>query len=498
MSVPPPSSSPCDLPSRESDQAAKVPPAAEPRAGLRHGGTSDGDRVPLVEKLSYGSGLVGFMFGNSGVNALAYPFFNIMLGVSPTLIGIVLAVSRLWEAFTDPIMGAVSDNSRLKGGRRKPFILLGSVLCALTFPLIWFVPTGLGQVGSGVWFLVASLVFFTAFAIFSIPYLSLGYELTPDNHERTRVAAVSSFVGKIAGMGLQWIYPLAQAGIFASAIIGVRTLGVLIGICFLLFAIPVCWKCRERFQKTAAKQKKIGILAGVRETFKNRPFLQLVSIVMLMQASTSMIGALGLYVNSYYIFGGDTKTGAAFAATGNTLYSVLSIFSIPLVAGLARRLGKKTVMAGCLAIGIAASFSKFFLYRPDLPYLQFVSIGLIAPSYTAFWVLVGPMKADTADYDESLTGLRREGTYAAVSNWIEKLGLTAALVLSGLIFDLSGFDVAQGANQSAGTFLTLRILFAFVPALAMTVGLALLYFYPLSEKRMYEIRDQMESRRGAV
>lgn len=460
--------------------------------------TAEKDRVPLLEKLSYGSGLVGFLFGNSGVNALAYPFFNMTLGLSPTLIGIVLAISRLWDALTDPVMGFISDNSRLKGGRRKPFILAGSVLCAICFPLIWLVPAGWGSFGMASWFLITALLFFTAFTIFSVPYLSLSYELTPDGRERTRVAAVTSLIGKLAGMALQWVYPLAQAGVFVSVVSGVRWMGVAIGVCFLLFALPVVWRCRERFQKTAARQEKIGFFRGLRETFRNRPFVLLVSIVMLMQASTSMIGALGLYVNTYYLFGGDTKTGAAFAASGNTLYTILSLLSIPLVAGLAGRFGKRRVMAGCLLIGVMASFSKFFFYRPDLPYMQFVSIGLIAPSYTAFWVLVGPMKADSADYDESLTGLRREGTYAAVSNWIEKLGLTGALVLSGLIFDLCGFDVALGAAQAPGTFLALRSLFAFVPASAMALGLVLLFFYPLTEKRLAEIREQMEARRGMV
>lgn len=472
--------------------------APDPAISADRAGTSDRDRVPVSEKLCYGSGLVGFMFGNSGVNALAYPFFNMTLGVSPTLIGLVLAAGRLWDAFTDPVVGSLSDNARYSWGRRKPFILVGAILCALFFPLIWFVPAGAGPGTAGIWFLVTTLLFFTAFAVFSVPYLSLSYELTPDPHERTRVAAVSSFVGKIAGMALQWVYPLAQAGFFVSVIAGVRWLSLGIGACILLFTLPVLWKCRERFQKAARNQKKIGLWEGLRETFRNRPFLLLVTIVMLMQASTSMIGALGLYVNSYYIFGGDTKTGAAFAAGGNTLYSILSILSIPLVAGLARRFGKRAVMAGCLVIGVAASLSKFFLYRPDLPYLQFLSIGLIAPSYTAFWVLVGPMKADTADYDEARTGLRREGSYAAVSNWIEKLGLTAALVLSGLLFDVSGFDVSRGAAQGPGTLLILRVLFAFVPAFAMALGMLLLYFYPLNERKMHEIREQMEARRGTV
>lgn len=477
----------------------QTPPAEiEAAAPAPRRETAEKDRLSFREKLSYGSGLVGFSFGYSGINALAYPIFNITLGVSPTLIGLVLSISRLWDAITDPWMGSISDNCRWRWGRRKPFILIGSVLCALVFPLMWWVPTNVGPDAAFWWFLIGALLFFTAFTVFSVPYMSLSYELTPDSRERTRLAGFSSFVGKVTTMSLPWVYRVAQSDVFSSTLQGMRVLSLLIGLAFVASAIPIMLNCKERFSRTAAKQRKIGVWEGIRETAKNRPFVALVLISMTMQAGMSMIGSLGIYVNSYYIFAGDTKAGAACAAIGGTVYSVLSMIAIPFVMWCANRFGKRRAMLVCLISCLAATASKFFCYTPALPWLQFVSVVLMAPGQTAFFVLLGPMKADTADYDEYRTGMRREGTYAAVSAWVEKVGLTCALFMSGAILDLTGFRIELGADQGDGVMLLIRVLFAFVPAVAILLSLYLLRFYPLTEDQMFKIRDEMEAKRGAA
>ena len=476
-----------------SNEPSKPPPV---KASDRK--TSEKDKTTFLEKISYAFGLVGFSIGYSGVNNLAYPIFNMTLHVSPTLIGLVLGLSRLWDALTDPLMGSISDNAKLRWGRRKPFILLGSILCALVFPLMWFVPLSFGPDSAFWWFLIATLLFYTCFTIYSVPYLSLSYEMTPDSKERTRISAVSSLVAKLTSMTLPWVYRLAQADFFPSTMVGMRVLSVLMGIAFVGFAIPMIFNCKERFQKTSKTQKKIGVISGLKETAKNRPFVLIVSIATLMQGSISMIASLGIYINSYYIFGGDTKLGASYAAMSGMVYAFGSIAAIPVVTYLSNRLGKRNVMFMCLSCCIVASFSKFFFYTPAAPFLQFISVGLMAPGQTAFYVLLNPMKADTADYDEYKTGLRREGTYAAVSNWVEKVGLTVALFLSGYILDFANFDVILGGDQTDATFLTIRLLFTFVPVVGLGIGIILLYFYPLTDDRMYEIRDEMEGRRGAV
>lgn len=461
--------------------------------------TEEKDRLTVIEKLSYGSGSIPFAFAYMGMNQLAFPIFNMTLGMSATLIGVVLAIGRLWDAMTDPLMGNISDNARTRWGRRRPFILLGGILCSIAFPLMYMVPSDWGEQGIFIWFLMTALVMFTASTVLSVPWLSLSYELTPDSMERVRVQAYRTYIGAGVGMALPWIYRFAQADVFGDTMTGMRWLSILVGLSFIVFILPVFFGTRERYMKTAGHQSKIGIVKALKETAQNRPFLILVGgIVTTMLCAPMLVGSLGIYINSYHVFDGDTKAGASLLAAASTLFVVIKFIILPGVLKLSSRFGKRTVMRWSLILGFIGAITKFFFYTPVMPYLQFGSIILLCPSLTAFWLLVDPMKADCADYDEFQTGLRREGMYAAVANWIEKVSITVVLLFSGMIIDLSGFDPALGGDQPEGTLLVLRLAFSLVPASAFGIALLALHFYPLGEDRMYEIRMEMEKRRGEV
>ncbi|MGC9452081.1 MAG: MFS transporter [Oceanipulchritudo sp.] len=461
--------------------------------------TAAKDRLTVIEKLSYGSGAIPFAFAYMGMKQLAFPIFNMTLGMSATLIGIVLAVGRLWDAMTDPLMGNISDNARTRWGRRRPYILLGGLLCGIAFPLMYRVPSGWGEEGIFIWFLVTALLMFTASTVLSVPWLSLSYELTPDSMERVRVQAYRTYIGAGVGMALPWIYRLAQEDVFGDTMTGMRWLSLGVGVAFALFVIPVFFGTRERYMKTAGHQQKIGIVRALKETARNRPFILLVGgIVTSMLCAPMLVGSLGIYINSYHVFEGDTKAGAGLLAVASTLFVALKLVILPGVVKLSARFGKRTVMRWSLVLGLFASISKFFFYTPAMPYLQFGTILLLSPSLTAFWLLVDPMKADCADFDEFNTGLRREGMYAAVANWIEKVSITVVLLFSGIIIDLSGFDPSLGGNQPEGTLLTLRLAFSLVPTAAFAIALLALHFYPLGEERMHQIRIELEKRRGEV
>lgn len=454
------------------------------------------DKITFGQRFAYGFGKASFTLGNTTVKQLAFPIYNITLGLSPTLVGLVLSISRLWDAVTDPAMGSISDNARTRWGRRRPFIVAGAILSALTFPLLWLAPQGGSQLFLFGYFLVTSLLFYTSFTVFSVPYLSFGYELTPDRRERVRVYAVVAYVTMAFGLVWPWLYRFAQAEMFGGTMTGMRVQGVVLGVCFILFALPCALFCRERFKHTTAKQQKFPLKQGIREALKNRPFALIVGITTMTIAGTQMVNSLGIYVNSYYVFGGDTVKGATLGGLGAIVATVGSALSVPLAAYASNRWGKHIVLSVCLSMGVLGSASKFFLFTPTYPWLQFVSLALSAPALAAMWMVIDPMKADIADYDEYLTGMRREGLFASVCNWVEKVALTTVLLLSGVVLDVAGFDVALGGDQTESTFFTIRLLFAGIPAAAMGFGLFLLSRYPLNEKRLDEIRATLEARRG--
>lgn len=457
------------------------------------------DRLPKSEKLAYALGTVPFGIAYSALAQLIYPVFNLTLGMSATLIGVVLAIGRLWDAVTDPVMGTFSDNARTKWGRRRPFILLGGLALGVCFPLIWMAPAGWSEGATMAWLVVTVLMFYTASTLYSVPWLSLGYEITPDPVERTRVQAWRAYVNIFTMLSLPWVFRLAQADFFPDTATGMRWLGGLLGLCMAAFAIPVFLGTKERALKRTSHQQKIRLRDALRETFRNRPFLIFViGVVTTMLCAPILVGSLGLYINSYHVFPGDTKRGAEMIAYAGMIGAVIKLFVLPFCVKLVKRFGKLPLMQVALWLGLVGSLSKWFLYTPEAPWLQFVSLLLLAPSVTAFWLLVDPVKADCADYDESRTGLRREGMYAAVANWIEKLSIAAVLVFSGLALDWSGFDAKLGAVQPEGTMTTLRALFALVPAAGFVIALLALRAFPLTDERMVEIRATLAARRAAA
>lgn len=471
--------------STPSPASAGKPNASETRAS---------DKTTWAERIGFATGTLPFNFGASGINTIAYPIYNIVLGMSPTLIGIVLAIARIWDAVTDPVMGSISDNFRSKWGRRRPFIAVGAILCAIAFPAIWFVPTGWSTGWAFSYFLATTLVFFTAFTVYGVPYLTLGYEMSTDSNERVRITAVRAVVSKLTFFIVPWVFSLAQLPVFESTIQGMRTLGLVIGGLFILLAIPTVLLTRERYAKRAAAQVKVPLVAGMRLTLKNRPFRYLVGIVLGMLVGTNLVAQLGIYVNSYHVFAGDTVAGAMLHAKSQTLYAVAGMISVPIVSRLAIRHGKLRVIRWCLGFGILASISKYFCYSREIPELQYLSMLLLSPSFSGFWVLVDPMKADVADYDEHQSGLRREGMYAAMANWFEKAILTFAILASGMVLDLSGFDVAKGGMQSPQAIESLRLIFAGVPALVLGISLWLTIRYPLTDAQVKAVKVDLNQR----
>jgi Na+/melibiose symporter and related transporters len=456
--------------------------------------TAAADKTTWAERIGFATGTLPFNFGASGLNTIAYPIYNIVLGMSPSLIGIVLAISRIWDAITDPVMGSISDNFRSKWGRRRPFIALGAVLCAIAFPAIWFVPTGWSTPWAFGYFLATTLIFFTAFTVYGVPYLTLGYEMSTDSNERVRVTAVRAVVSKLTFFIVPWVFSLAQLPVFESTIQGMRTLGLVIGALFILLALPTVLLTRERYARRAASQVKVPIREGLRLTLKNCPFRYLVGIVLGMLVGTNLVSQLGVYVNSYYVFEGDTVAGAMLHAKAQTLYAIAGMIAVPIVSRLAIRYGKLHVIRWCLAFGIVASITKYFFYSREIPELQYVSMLLLSPSFSGFWVLVDPMKADVADYDEHRNGLRREGMFAAMANWFEKAIFTVAMLASGVLLDLSGFDVAKGALQSPESLQSLRWIFAGIPAAALAISLWLAIRYPLTDAGVKTVKHELNQR----
>lgn len=457
-----------------------------------------GDRVDRKELLAFSVGGLPLNLGVESLKQLAYPVYNIVLGVSPVWIGLVLMLSRLFDACADPLMGWISDNTRSRWGRRRPYVAAGSILCGLTFPLVWFVPTHATEMEAVAFFAITTLIYYCAVTVYQVSYMTLSLELTPDYAERTRVMAARTFFGALSGLILAWVFRIAQADIFSSTLSGMRFVGLVIGVIFVVTGVPAAIGTRERYQRLAIGQKKLPLKASLLDAFRYRPFQILMMLTIIIVFCTQSVNALGIYVSTYYVYGGDVKAAATVTAWYGTVNLLATWASLPLLTWASRHWGKTRALSVTMLIGAVGGLLKWVLFSPDFPYAQLVVACFVAPANAGFWVLVNAMKADMCDWDELQTGLRREGMFAAVSGWLQKLSAALTFSFAGMVLVWTGFQQASGGAQPPGTMLHIRMIFAFVPAAAYLVGILMLRWYPLSPGVMADVRTALERRRAQV
>jgi GPH family glycoside/pentoside/hexuronide:cation symporter len=214
---------------------------------------------------------------------------------------------------------------------------------------------------------------------------------------------------------------------------------------------------------------------------------------------SSMVGSLGLYLNIYYVNGGNVHTAGIIQGWKLTAMMALGILCIPVWVWLAEKIGKNRALGLTIAMGFVTNILIYFCYTPKHPYLQILPSLFLSAFGTSVWMLVPSMQADIADYDELNTGERREGSFSSISSWFFKLSMTVTAGVSGVILTWTGFDVVRyGKSQPPAVLHTMLLWYIFLPMVFWTMALALLYFYPLNRATIGDIRRRLEERRGAI
>lgn len=322
------------------------------------------DRVPVPQKISFGCGIVADHLATFSLNSFTMPVFNIILHVAPSLIGYALMAARLWDAFTDPFVGSLSDNSKHPKGRRKPFVFVGAILTGGFFPFIWLAPTSWGETGIFIYLTIALLIYFTFYSIYSVPYQSLGMELTPDYRERTNVYSWMAYIQQVSGLLVPWLLALTTLSIFANELIGTRVVAVAVGILIIVAGIMPALFCREKYGKVAQNQAKENPLRSLNSLRKNQPLvLVFVSIgIYLLAISTTQV--LDVHVNTYYIYDGDLQAGAVLFGWDGTLRVAFSFVGAFLVQRYSKHFDKRYMLLACVTTIFICKVGIIFTYIP--------------------------------------------------------------------------------------------------------------------------------------
>jgi len=480
---------------------------------MNHYQTAPADRIPFHLKLVYGLGAFvnNLLAAASGGMMIV---LNLGLGMNPALVGLLGALPRLWDAFIDPVMGYISDNTRTRWGRRRPYIFVGAIAVGIIFALLWQLPPGKSESFYFWYFLLGSLLFYLAYTVFAAPWVGLGYELTPDYHERTRLMGVQNFIGQLAYVIAPWFLLIMQSErLFDGMVDGAAGLAIVIGICVMAIGVLPAIFLRERVTVVAATgsvaaEKRAGgsslmgsiagFLHGFKVTLKSRPFLNLCAAAFLVFNGFILISSLQSYVIIYYVFGGDMVRGAEFAGYAGTAGAIASFCVIVIVTWLGTRLGKKRTFYVAIGISMLGYAMKWVCYDPELPWLLLLPAPLLAFGLGGLFTLIPSMIADVVDLDELQTRERREGIYGAVFWWVIKLGMAAALAGGGFLLNATGFDVALGGNQSAQAIFLMRLFDSAVPFVASGLAIWAIAKFPITEERAHQVRLELEARRGTT
>ena len=466
------------------------------------------DKVPLRQKLAYSLGITADHYScNKGLNVFFLPFFNDMLGISAAALGVIQMLSRAWDAINDPLIGWLSDRSKSRFGRRRPFIFAGAILTGLTFPLLWLVPEGMSPMATYLAIGAGVMLLYTSYSLFSVPYESLGAELTPDYHERTNIFVVRMYILATLNRTIDFMFPLVVIlgswSLVGSDVAAVRIVGILMGAIIIVTGIMPALFCRERYQhiateQTKDKEAKLGFTGSIRAILSNKPLMLIIGIMAFYLFAVISAQAFLYYINTYMLFDGDRKKGVFLTLYQTLTHIPFSILGAYLVKKLGHRFEKHQLMkvsVGMLALGF---LSCFITFRPDMPLLSLASKPLWALGESWFWILVLSMRADICDWDELQTGHRREGLIAATTNWFNKLGTALALFFGGFCLEvLAGFD--KQVPESAKDPVVMQKLmnwYVGLPVAGASIAFVLLCLYQLNAKRMAEVRNTLEARRG--
>ena len=445
--------------------------------------------VPIGTSIVYGLPGIGAGYMYLLVNLYIMKFSTDVLLIAPAVMGVIFSISRIWDAVSDPVAGYLSDRTTFKFGRRRTWILVSFVPISLGFLAVFSPPASMEGQALDTWMMFAILGFYSAMTLFLVPHMALGAEISDDYHERTKLFGVRHIgftLGSIlalVSMSILINEEVKPEGNVRELASNLALLSVLIMSAFIIFSVSRL-KERPEYQNRVNKNP----FKAFRDVWKNYHAKILLIILFIENLGGAVIGVLTLYVTQYIVEAPEWAPLIIFA------YMFPAAASVPLWIPLSRKYGKiKLWIFSLAATGIA--FGGIFV----IPFLDSVTERLIVIFTGAILGgiaagcggAVGPsIKGDVIDYDEYLTGERKEGTYFAAANFVFKSATGIMLLLTGFVLQFSGFIPNQ--PQTMEVKVALISLYGLVPLIFYSLGAFLLYKkFKFGEKEHAAIKSEL-------
>ena len=434
--------------------------------------STDNGKLSLGVKMGFGAGDLGgnLFFTAMGFWSLFY--LTDIAGLPAAAAGFAILIGKFWDAVTDPLMGFISDRTRTRFGRRRPYFLFGSVPLFLSMWWFFSAPRFATEAGGVLWAALVLCLLNTAYTVVNIPYGSLTPELTKDYNERNSLNGFRfsfAVIGTILGAAV--VLPVVGlAG--ENTRLGFSYAGFLFGLVMALSILTTFFSVREQDRSHEAPLSE-RFFETFMSVFKNGTYVRLLVVYACNLTGVTFVQTILVYYFKY-LYRNEGMTTIAMICL-----LVTAMVCIPVSVLLAKKTGKKRlyqIALGIIAVGCMAVFlfGHIFGMYYTLAVMVFAGVGIGFSYVPPFSML-----PDVIEVDAVRTEKRKEGAYYGMWTFVSKIGIALAPALVGLVLSLSGFT--PDAVQTPGTLLAIRVLIGPVPVAIFLAGILIIERYPLDE-----------------
>ena len=443
-------------------------------------------KLTLKTRLGYGIGDIAICLYWSGVGLYLLYFYTDVVGISPSLAGLIYGIGMLWDAVTDPFMGYLAERTRTKWGVYRPYLLFGNVPLALSFVLLFWVPPFEGAMLFS-FLLLTNLLHRTCFTIVSVPFSSLTPRITSDSQERTNLTGFR-MLGAQTGTNLMALlaFPIIfwVGGEDESS--GFLVLGAIAGITALAIHAVTFMTVKEPENDLGIERVGGSLAEAAQAVAKNGPFWLVFSATLIVGITTIFFGNNLIYYTKYALNLHEYQGTILFTS------GIIAFLSIPIWWVISNRIGKKLTWLISSSITLIALVS-FYVYPISQLNELLVLVGFIGFGSGAGGILFWSMLPDTIEYGEVHTGVRSESSLYGFMTFAQKGSIAFAIIILGLVLDAIGFQANE--IQTESTIADMKAIMTLIPIVGIASSLVIIYFYPIDAKMHKELLRQLKEER---
>ncbi|MBU2510198.1 MFS transporter [bacterium] len=457
------------------------------------------EKLSLVAKLGFG---IGDIYGGGSLLIIGFYylyFLTDVLLITPALAGAAFFVSKTWDAVSDPLMGIITDRTKSRFGRRRPYFLAGVILIFFSFFMLWFPVDFEKEMHRFAYVLCAYLVFSTVLTLVMVPYNALSSELTLDYDERTNLTSFRIFFSSVSSL-ICAVVPMKVVRAFPDVRLGYIVMAISFGLFFALPFLAVFFTTKER-KEFQEKTTSLDIYKIFVKPFKTPTFINVLFMYLFAFVAMDVVMAIMIYFMTYYLGRG--------AETENVLGTllVLQIIALPIFAKISEKTDKRTgyllgtfILLGVMFIG--------FLITPDMPKaLIYIFAALAGLGTGGIIIMIYSIFPDLPDIDELYTGERREGVYSGIITFSRKVSSAVAIFGISSAISIAGYkapvkETVDGVTkmiqqqQNPDFFLILRFVFVCIPSLFILLCIYNAIRFRLTKSSHGELKQVLEIKRS--